>query len=103
MRSEKNKNGATALLDRNKSYRPSDKEPFMNERQRDYFRTKLSIWKDEILAESRETLETLQAESHNHPEYGASQLRFGIGRRCRIQRLDAERNRSWIPWRKERS
>ena len=28
-------------------YRPSDKEPFMNERQRDYFRAKLQMWKDE--------------------------------------------------------
>jgi DnaK suppressor protein len=50
-------------------YRPSDKEPFMNERQREYFRKKLLAWKDEILAESRETLETLQADSHNHPDY----------------------------------
>ena len=30
-------------------YRPSEKEPFMNERQREYFRAKLLIWKDEIL------------------------------------------------------
>jgi len=50
-------------------YRPSEREPFMNERQREYFRNKLLDWKDEILAESRETLETLQAESHNHPDY----------------------------------
>ena len=50
-------------------YRPTDKEPFMNERQREYFRKKLLAWKDEILAESRETLETLQADSHNHPDY----------------------------------
>ena len=50
-------------------YRPTEREPFMNERQRDYFRKKLLIWRDEILAESRETLETLQAESHNHPDY----------------------------------
>jgi DnaK suppressor protein len=50
-------------------YRPKASEPFMNERQRDYFRAKLLTWKDEILAESRETLETLQAESQNHPDY----------------------------------
>jgi DnaK suppressor protein len=50
-------------------YRPTDKEPFMNERQREYFRKKLLSWRDEILAESRETLETLQADSHNHPDY----------------------------------
>ena len=50
-------------------YRPSEREPFMSERQREYFRNKLLDWKEEILAESRETLETLQAESHNHPDY----------------------------------
>ena len=50
-------------------YRPSEREPFTNERQREYFRNKLLDWKEEILAESRETLETLQAESHNHPDY----------------------------------
>src|SRR5579864_3763304 len=68
MRSEKNKNGATALLDRNKSYRPSDKEPFMNERQREYFRDKLLIWKEEILKETKETLQHLQDENQNHPD-----------------------------------
>jgi DnaK suppressor protein len=60
---------AVALGKKLNGYRPTDREPFMNEKQRDYFRTKLLIWRDEILAESRETLETLQAESHNHPDY----------------------------------
>ena len=49
-------------------YRPSDKEPFMNERQRDYFRAKLLIWKDEILKEARDTLQHLQDENQNHPD-----------------------------------
>src|ERR1700748_3370269 len=48
-------------------YRPTDKEPFMNERQRDYFRAKLLIWKDEILKEARDTLQHLQDENQNHP------------------------------------
>src|ERR1700746_1601615 len=68
MGSEKNKNGATtALLDRNKNYRPSDKEPFMNESQREYFRDKLLAWKEEILKETKETLQHLQYENQNHP------------------------------------
>jgi DnaK suppressor protein len=50
-------------------YKPSDREPFMNERQREYFRKKLIRWKEEILEESRETLDALQADSHNHPDY----------------------------------
>lgn len=49
-------------------YRPSDTEPFMNERQREYFRSKLLAWKEEILKEAKETLVTLQSESENHPD-----------------------------------
>ncbi|MGH6782717.1 MAG: RNA polymerase-binding protein DksA [Sphingomonadaceae bacterium] len=49
-------------------YRPSDSEPFMNERQREYFRGKLLAWKEEILKEAKETLVTLQSESENHPD-----------------------------------
>ena len=50
-------------------YKPRANEPFMNGRQREYFRAKLQGWKEEILAESRETLEALQTESQNHPDY----------------------------------
>ncbi len=49
-------------------YRPSEDEPFMNDRQLKYFRTKLLAWKDEILRESRETLSHLQTETENHPD-----------------------------------
>ena len=38
------------------TYKPSEDEPFMSERQREYFRNKLLNWKDDILKESRETL-----------------------------------------------
>ncbi len=38
------------------TYRPTEDEPFMNERQREYFRRKLLNWKEEILQEARETL-----------------------------------------------
>jgi DnaK suppressor protein len=40
----------------------------MNPRQREYFRAKLERWKEEILKESRETLDNLQEESQNHPD-----------------------------------
>ena len=49
-------------------YQPSDGEPFMNERMRAYFREKLVAWKNELLRESRETLENLQQDSSNHPD-----------------------------------
>lgn len=50
------------------AYRPSDDEPFMSERQLDYFKKKLLAWKDEILRESRGTVVHLQAETENHPD-----------------------------------
>jgi DnaK suppressor protein len=50
------------------SYKPSDDEPFMNERQVAYFRHKLLAWKDDILKESKETLSHLQDENHVLPD-----------------------------------
>jgi len=49
-------------------YRPSDDEPFMNDRQREYFRGKLIAWKNEILREAKDTLANLQSENENHPD-----------------------------------
>jgi RNA polymerase-binding transcription factor len=56
------------MLARTKTYRPSDKEPFMNERQRDYFRLRLLSWREDILKEAKETLLHLQEENQNHPD-----------------------------------
>ncbi len=50
------------------TYRPSEDEPFMNDRQREYFRRKLIQWREDILRESRETLVALQSENENHPD-----------------------------------
>jgi RNA polymerase-binding transcription factor len=49
-------------------YKPREDEPFMNERQRDYFRIKLLNWKDDILKESRETLAHLQDDNNILPD-----------------------------------
>jgi DnaK suppressor protein len=76
MRSDKNldnkKKSAVAknghVISPDKDYRPSDREPFMNERQREYFRKKLLDWKDDILKEAKETLQHLQDENQNHPD-----------------------------------
>lgn len=51
-----------------KEYRPSDDEPFMNDRQKDYFRRKLLEWKDDILRETRETISNLQEDTSHHPD-----------------------------------
>ena len=107
MRSDKNKNGTVALLDKNgagsqldknKNYRPTDKEPFMNERQREYFRDKLLSWKDDILKEAKETLQHLQDENQNHPDLAdrassetdrAIELRARDRQRKLISKIDA--------------
>jgi DnaK suppressor protein len=39
-----------------KGYVPSDDEPFMNARQREYFRQKLQAWKDDLIKGTRETV-----------------------------------------------
>ena len=49
-------------------YRPSDDEPFMNDRQREYFRRKLLEWKEDILRETRETINNLQEDTSHHPD-----------------------------------
>lgn len=51
------------------NYYPSEDEPFMNERQKAYFRLKLIAWKNDILREARETLESLQEENANHSDF----------------------------------
>src|SRR5215470_3503397 len=44
-------------------YRPSENEPFMNERHKLYFRKKLVAWKEEIVRQNRETLQVLHEDS----------------------------------------
>ena len=49
-------------------YRPAEDEPFMNERQLEYFRRKLVTWKNDILDESKHTIEGLQDSARNVPD-----------------------------------
>jgi DnaK suppressor protein len=58
----------SSLKLKDEEYRPSEDEPFMNDRQLEYFRNKLLDWKEDILRESRETVTHLQAETENHPD-----------------------------------
>jgi len=80
------------------NYRPSQKEPFMNERQREYFRQKLLDWKEEILKEAKETLQHLQDENQNHSDLAdrassetdrAIELRARDRQRKLIAKIDA--------------
>lgn len=49
-------------------YTPAEDEPFMNDRQVEYFRRKLLNWKGELLAGSRDTIEGLQDGTRNIPD-----------------------------------
>jgi DnaK suppressor protein len=49
-------------------YRPAEDEPFMNERQLEYFRRKLLAWKEDILNGSKETLAGLANGTRNLPD-----------------------------------
>ena len=51
-----------------KDYRPAEDEPFMNERQLEYFRRKLVTWRIELLEQSAETIEGLQDSARNVPD-----------------------------------
>ena len=59
---------SVTMLLNGSSYHPSEDEPFMNDRQLEYFKQKLQRWKDDILRESRETVAHLQCETENHPD-----------------------------------
>jgi DnaK suppressor protein len=59
---------SVATLLNGSGYHPSEDEPFMNERQLEYFKEKLQKWKEDILRESRETVTHLQLETENHPD-----------------------------------
>jgi DnaK suppressor protein len=80
------------------NYRPSDDEPFMNERQREYFRRRLNQWKDDILRESKETLLNLAQDSVAHADLAdrasseaerANELRARDRQRKLIAKIDA--------------
>lgn len=83
-------------------YRPSPDEPFMNEKQLEYFRRKLETWRADILRESRETLESLQEGGIKEPDIAdrastetdwSLELRTRDRQRKLISKIDAALNR----------
>jgi DnaK suppressor protein len=79
-------------------YRPSENEPFMNERQKVYFRNKLVAWKEEIIRQNRETLHILHEDSAQHADLAdratsetdrALELRARDRQRKLINKIDA--------------
>ncbi len=79
-------------------YQPAEDEPFMNERQLEYFRRKLNDWKNDILADSRDTIEGLQDGTRNIPDVAdraseetdrALELRTRDRQRKLVSKIDA--------------
>jgi DnaK suppressor protein len=79
-------------------YKPSDTEPFMNDRHRLYFRNKLVAWKEEIVRQNRETLTVLHEDNAQHADLAdratsetdrALELRARDRQRKLINKIDA--------------
>lgn len=79
-------------------YRPTETEPFMNERQRRYFRNKLVAWKEDIVRQNMETLQGLHEDSAQHADLAdratsetdrALELRARDRQRKLISKIDA--------------
>ena len=79
-------------------YRPAEDEPFMNERQLEYFRRKLIVWKQELLDQSAETIDNLQDSGRNVPDIAdraseetdrALELRTRDRQRKLVSKIDA--------------
>lgn len=80
------------------SYTPAEDEPFMNDRQVKYFRRKLIAWKNDLLTETRETIEGLQDSTRNIPDIAdraseetdrALELRTRDRQRKLVSKIDA--------------
>ena len=79
-------------------YRPAEDEPFMNDRQLEYFRRKLLVWKSELLEQSAETLDNLGESARSVPDLAdraseetdrALELRTRDRQRKLIAKIDA--------------
>ena len=79
-------------------YRPAEDEPFMNDRQIDYFRNKLLAWKNQILEQSRDTIQGMQEDARNIPDIAdraseetdrALELRTRDRQRKLVSKIDA--------------
>ncbi|MDA3857620.1 MAG: RNA polymerase-binding protein DksA [Roseovarius sp.] len=79
-------------------YQPAETEPFMNDRQTEYFRRKLLAWREDLLEGSRETIEGLQDGTRAIPDVAdraseetdrALELRTRDRQRKLVSKIDA--------------
>lgn len=73
-----------------REYRPSKNEPFMSRRQLDYFRLKLLTWREELLADSSQTLQHLQQETAQESDF-ADRASTETDRAIELRTRDRER------------
>ena len=79
-------------------YTPAEDEPFMNDRQLEYFRRKLIAWKNDLVEDSKDTIEGLQGNARNIPDMAdraseetdrALELRTRDRQRKLVSKIDA--------------
>lgn len=79
-------------------YTPAEDEPFMNDRQLEYFRRKLIAWKSDLMEDSKDTIEGLQGNVRNIPDIAdraseetdrALELRTRDRQRKLVSKIDA--------------
>jgi len=79
-------------------YRPVEDEPFMNDRQVEYFRVKLTDWKNQILEQSKDTILDMKSDARNIPDVAdraseetdrALELRTRDRQRKLVSKIDA--------------
>jgi DnaK suppressor protein len=84
------------------NYKPTDSEPFMNPVQRHYFRLKLLNWKEDILRQTRETLQGMHEDNTQYADLAdratsetdrALELRARDRQRKLISKIDAALSR----------
>ena len=73
-----------------RNYQPSDDEPFMNAKQREYFRRHLLSWREELLRDTNNTLQNLQQESLQSPDI-ADRASAETDRAVELRTRDRER------------
>lgn len=81
----------------NQNYLPHEDEPFMNERQQAFFRSKLTEWREQLLHEGQETLTLMQSNitSADEVDVACQEMGYALELRTRdrerklIARIDA--------------
>ena len=74
-----------------KNYKPTKKEKFMNSKMKEYFRLKLTNWKNELLKESSQTLTKLQKEENTAKPDLTDRASEEIERSFELRTRDRER------------